>query len=724
MNRWEQAFAADPKQAVSDLFSGRLGLGSAMRLDVPQILYQEFPNTDDYADARKELAVALHSWLQDMRSQYPTQVRRLGFSVYSLRLCDALICAQLIDLPQLRYQLREQLSSWLNFFTPLRLASERDPALECWRTLSFAQTDDSLWPDWLKLAEDGRREYLHVALLGLQRLPNGGDARLNQQLQVHAVLQHAARLPNLSEAERFYEQQGAVLRSIYPLGPAKWQELWQQGVKQFRVSTPFAKELRQKLRDADKAKTKAPQGGKRGKAAPRFEPASKEEREALLKDINNANHDADGKLTGRLLKLLSQDYAYAQTTGDTYHFVRSLNNAGNRLLKLHSLSQTSLQQLQHQLERSLELQSMNEYTWMLWAQWLAYQQHHDAREWVLRETVRLFPNHGSSRVELARLLKKRGDTAQAERWLREGVDMSLNNESSCVELARLLMARHDAQSDNEAERLLLDVTGMNPNHAQSHVVLAQFWYRKGKREQAIELLSEFIKRNPHARRANKVLTVIRSDDKQALALLADEELDEDIGRNSDSVLRRMEDGKAATLTETPSASEPLDSSLQTLLAELEQRARWQIAFGEQRTDELQRAAEHGDTLALFYLQSLTPVDVNLLPPNVFALHANHLWRQSGGAEPNQNHHADWQALKQQFPQQRDCLEFLSLQQHWDEKLSSKLIQRLKDSGPNDPRAAFMANELQNRQNSTNYQTNSNNIVRSILTSYAAEAPIF
>ena len=40
---WFEAFRRDPGKAVADLFSGRAGAGSDLRLDVPELLYQQFP---------------------------------------------------------------------------------------------------------------------------------------------------------------------------------------------------------------------------------------------------------------------------------------------------------------------------------------------------------------------------------------------------------------------------------------------------------------------------------------------------------------------------------------------------------------------------------------------------------------------------------------------------------------------------------------------------------
>ena len=79
-DQWFEAFRRDPEKAVADLFSGRAGVGSSMRLDVPEFLYQAFPPT--LAVERRQLDNALLSWLRDMREGYTFQVKRLGFSVY------------------------------------------------------------------------------------------------------------------------------------------------------------------------------------------------------------------------------------------------------------------------------------------------------------------------------------------------------------------------------------------------------------------------------------------------------------------------------------------------------------------------------------------------------------------------------------------------------------------------------------------------------------------
>ena len=185
-NPWFEAFRRGPKEAVADLFSGRAGVGASMRLDIPELLYDEFP--PNLIHERKQLDQALMSWLLDMREDYASQVKRLGFPAYGKRVGDCLIALQLLDLPEAKSRMRADLGAWLCWLLPLRLAPERDPALECFRLLTRDQPDGRHTALWLRLAADPRPEYLTVALAGLQLLPNEDNAQRNQTLMLQALL--------------------------------------------------------------------------------------------------------------------------------------------------------------------------------------------------------------------------------------------------------------------------------------------------------------------------------------------------------------------------------------------------------------------------------------------------------------------------------------------------------------------------------------------------------
>ena len=170
-DRWLKAFRQDPQKAVSDLFTGRAGVGSDMRLEVPELLRLRFPPT--LTEERVQLDDALLAWLLEMRESYTLQVGRLGRSVYVKRVGDALIALQLLDLPRARNEIRKNMVPWLRWLSPLRLAPERDPALECLRLLTQGQPDAHHTAMWQRLAADQRAEYRTVGLAGLRLAPSG-----------------------------------------------------------------------------------------------------------------------------------------------------------------------------------------------------------------------------------------------------------------------------------------------------------------------------------------------------------------------------------------------------------------------------------------------------------------------------------------------------------------------------------------------------------------------
>ena len=436
---WLEAFRGDPARAVGDLFSGRAGAGSDLRLDIPEFLYQTFP--PNLTGERKQLDDALSTWLEDMRERYAAQVERLGFSVYGKRIGDALIALQLLDLPDSRHRIRANMDPWLRWLAPLRLAPERDPALECRRLLTRGQPDDRHTAMWLRLASDRRPEYLTVALVGLQSLPDQrGDARTNQRLMLQALLRHAiSARHDVSAARRLFNQRYAALRGRFPRTPAHWNRLVHEALDGFTNSTQehLARELAHSLREGMKPRHPRPPQRK----PPAYEPAPKEEVDRLQLDIQGTEHQPES-LARRLFTLLERNRRYTEVTGDSYNFVRTLHNLGHQLLQRHQLGETEMARFGLMIERALAWEPMNPYCWMLWADWFEAQGWSDAREWTLREMLRLFPDDQASRVELARLLVRRGEDHwdEAEHWLRQAVERSPDDEP----LARVELARPSA----------------------------------------------------------------------------------------------------------------------------------------------------------------------------------------------------------------------------------------------------------------------------------------
>ena len=430
IDRWVEAFGDQPEKAVADLFCGRAGLSSDLRLDIPELLYQTFP--PNLADDRAQLDKALLSWLLNMRQEYPPQVKLLGFPVYAKRICDALIALQLLNLPGARHRIRAELDAWLGWLSPLRLAPERDPALECLRLLTLGQPDDAYTAMWFRLSADPRSEYLTVALEGLRLLPNQDDARTNQMLMLQAILRHAITIRH-EASESFFARQFAALRGLFPRGPQHWKQVLAEACIGFQEHTQvqaaieLGEALRKKWLDDPPSHRQVP--------------VPQENWERLRDDI--LSEDQPETLAQRLFDILEQNHSYATATGVSHFFVRTLHNLGTPLLRQHQLPPAEMKQLGLMIERALVWEPMNPYCWMLWAEWFQVGRLPDAHEATLREMLRLFPNNVPARIELGRLLIDQGQDQwdEARHWLHQAQKQDLDSGHSQV-LARLLAQSH------------------------------------------------------------------------------------------------------------------------------------------------------------------------------------------------------------------------------------------------------------------------------------------
>ena len=604
---WFEAFRRDPGKAVADLFSGRAGAGSDLRLDVPELLYQQFPS--NLADERAQLDDALGFWLLDMREGYASQVQRLGFAVYGKRVGDALVALQLLDLPQTRDRLRTDTGTWLRWLSPLRLAPERDPALECFRLLTRDQPDARHTALWLRLAADPRPEYLTVALAGLRLLPNQSDAGKNQMLMLQALLRHTVKVRHeASAAHTFFDHHFAALRGVFPRDPQHWNRILDEALDGFLGHTEesIAKELADALRADLQAKRRRPPP-RRARMMPM---PAKQEWVDLKDDILHSDHPPK-TLARRLFEILERRHDYAEATGVSHFFVRTLHNLGTELLERHKLGSADMTRFGVMIERSLVWEPANPYCWMLWAEWFKVQGRRDAHEATLREMLRLFPSNVPARVELARLLIARGDACwdEAEHHLRNAMDRDPSDGHSRVVMTRLLALR-----DRDAE--------------------------------AEAMLAEFLKQYPENATARESLDRLRAGtylDTTAAAF--DDAQDIEIREGGDH------DGLAM----------PPPGALQELLRRgslAGEFSRARIAMDRGRaapTDLIRWESLTGDPLAGFYSQWLMLEEIPEAPPHAWAWQACRYWQESWQEPASPDH---WQGLATQFPEATSETEFL------------------------------------------------------------------
>ena len=582
--RWFEAFRRNPNVAVSDLFTGRTSAGSDTRLDVPELLHQWFPR--NLTDDRSNLDGALLRCLCNMRDDYASLVKRIGFLAYGKRVGDALIALQLLDLPQARGAIRADLGTWLRWLSPLRLAPERDPALECYRLLTQDQPDASHMTMWLRLAADQRPEYLTVALAGLQRLPNGADARKNQKLMLRALLRHAmVRFHDVNGAHRFFNRSFAAVRGRFPRTPQHWNGVLDDALDGFQGYTgaPAESDLTHLLRTKRVAKQQRPSSRRRILQAP----VEQAEWSALLKEIRESKREPDA-LAKRLFEISDRNHDYALATGDSYAFARTLSNLGSALLVHHALGAADMTRFGTMIERALVWEPANSYCWMLWAKWFQAQDRREPQEAVLRETLRMFPHDTVAQVELARLLIVDGE----ERW-------------------------------DEAEHYLHRTINHNPDSEHAHVVMARLLVLRGRPEDAESLLAELLHRNPNGGRAQEALKRLQAGDQSEAPMLLDHGPSEPAQDQTglwplQEVLRRG--GLAGEFNQVRIAGQV---NGQTKLIKQESRK--------------------GDALAGFYSQWLRLPNTPDCPPYAWAWAACLQWQQEATADA-------WEQLAKHFPE--------------------------------------------------------------------------
>ena len=604
---WFEAFHRSPDRAVADLFSGRAGAGSDLRLDVPELLYQQFPPS--LIDERAQLDDALGSWLSDMREDYASQVQRLGFSVYGKRVGDALIALQLLDLPRTRGRIRTDTGAWLGWLSPLRLAPERDPALECFRLLTRGQPDARHTALWLRLATDPRPEYLTVALAGLRLLPNQDDARKNQALMLQALLRRAVRIHHETRGARtFFNRHFAAQRGLFPRGPQHWNRVLDEALDGFLEHTeePIAKKLAGALRTDSQAGPRRPSTGR----ARMPMPVTQEEWGNLMNDIRSSDNRPE-TLARRLFKFLERNHDYAEATGVSYYFVRTLHNVGTELLKRHEFGSADMARFGVMIERALVWEPANPYCWMLWAEWFKAQGRRDAHEATLREMLRLFPNNLPARVELARLLIDRGDAG----W-------------------------------DEAEHYLRNAMDRDPGDGHSYVVMARLLALRDRGAEAEAMLVEFLQRYPDDATARESLDRLRAHAYLDTAAAAFDEAGDD----------GIQEGIDHDVPSIPPPPGVLGELLRrgNLAGEFS-RARIAMAHGlaAPTTDLIRQESRKGDPLAGFYSQWLIPEETPEVPPHAWAWKACRHWQES--ANPD-----DWRSLAAQFPEAAPETEFLRM----------------------------------------------------------------
>ena len=299
-------------------------------------------------------------------------------------------------------------------------------------------------------------------------------------------------------------------------------------------------------------------------------------------------------LAKRLFNLLERYHAYALATGDSYFFVRTLDNLGNKLLG-HPLGTADMTRFGVMIERALVWEPANPYCWTLWAQWFQVQDQEEAQEAILREMLRMFPSNVPAQVELARLLIVRGE----EWW-------------------------------DEAERHLLRAIEHGRDIGHAHVVMARLLVLRGQPDDARKTLADFLDQHPDAQEARQLFNGLQAG-------------------THINIATPFEDGPTNRHQVQVGGHYSPITAVNGALTEVLRRGRLAGEFGRAllvgHTNAVQAIKQEslkGDALAGFYSQWLTLEGTPKCPPHAWAWNACQHWQQSATA--------DWVELAQRFPE--------------------------------------------------------------------------
>jgi len=452
---WLEALRREPKQAVADLLSGRLHRGQFARLECAEFIQRALADAVPVERARSLLDQGLGEWLAEAMAHDAEWRRRDGLQAHLYRLGEALATVGLIGLPQTAYRLRELSPAYRRWLQRYDYGYGDGPYAAYWRALVSTQKDPSLWQQWhefvVNAGEQGHPRYLQpVGLAGLRRLPV--DAVERQLAMINAVLRRAWRL-GTEEAVGDFAERLAALRAEFPMANDTWRgrvlrlvQLLEEDARSRpswnQREEARLNEFRARLAAAvqpfigDLALGKATACSIEIPSLPTFHERVRTGNELLAKKP---------KAMGHALDLFERHRRYAEASGDSYFFVRTLCNLGHHLLRHPGADAAAMDSLRSQLRHALAWEPGNPYSWSLWAELEQAQGQEDLAETVLWEAVRRFPDNQPSRVELALLLQRRHAReqtlsllAEAEQLLREAVAANPRNKHSRSELARLL----------------------------------------------------------------------------------------------------------------------------------------------------------------------------------------------------------------------------------------------------------------------------------------------
>lgn len=326
-----------------------------------------------------------------------------------------------------------------------------DPRREFWRLLALTQghapdhAPRRLMALWLDICAQagpyGRLDpsYLDVGLLGLRKLPIGGDIAANEEAVCHGLALWAA---HQRPDRKTFEDRWWEIEAAYPRAADFWPPLVA------RVLAVMAEKLEGKdfpvsrwWRHVNELDEAAPTPATHADEDNDDGPPPAKQRTDILDDIAQPV----ALLEPRIRALMAAHQHYADASGDTFYLVRTACNIGQQLLKASTDAEHSHRgDLAIFLARlALDYQPSNPFAWSLWRDGLDSAGHGAAAEAVGWEALRRYPENEYFGNQLAKVLCGHDRFDDALNVLKRNCQLFPTHGHSHAQLAAVLADHFD-----------------------------------------------------------------------------------------------------------------------------------------------------------------------------------------------------------------------------------------------------------------------------------------
>lgn len=514
---WADQLRQTPQAAVTDLLRGAANITPFERVAPHEFLLAVLPRdsrnvrqallgepsaatADSDADLPDCLDQGLAAWLSTQRSAPLPAARKL--SAYAAQVCEALQWPLYFQLPQSRALLHAERAQWLQWLSSLTLSAYRDPEYDYWQTLAVQQHDDQLQFFWQSFVlEAGRTRslrYLNLGLLALARLPlSEEDSLHNLRLQVQALVNRYQRRQNWGVAAQ--EELADALRGVMARNPSLNAANYRAFLADMLAPLGEHKTLSVlSLLGLAKVPSKPGYTAVPGHLYKLKSVGTSEDTRQVVCGIRQSSNLATAWKVTRVFLSTHEDYV--RRTGDSFDFVRALDECARALCKKYPLRDPEVRDRLFQwIYLAVRLEADNPRLWMLWALALRQADQAQRAEWVLWAMTRRFPTDRQCRLDLARLLadsNRADDQAQVQRLLGQVLQLDPNNLHAHSTLAQFAIRQRDWPTAlAHAQRGLK----IDPANGQCALLLATAYARSNAVDDlktAINHLQRFVQRYP------------------------------------------------------------------------------------------------------------------------------------------------------------------------------------------------------------------------------------